>query len=340
MNKFMLKKTQSSFYKFRNIALIILLFTIFFSSSLFANSEMITRVDTTIATIGDHINLRIDIQHGQDQEVTFPDSDNFGKFQVLDRSTTQKELENLLQSQAHYKITTFDTGHVKIPPLAVKVTSKTDSSQTLVYKSDSIRINIISVLSPNARQEKDIKGPFPIRTIIPWEIIIFAALFILFSLGLYLSIRQWRKKNNDTQQVDENYLKPPHTIAFQRLNKLRNETNFSDKKALKIFYFKLSEIVRQYLERRFFIYALEMSTSEIIESSRHFDLDDNMIERLQEILRAIDIYKYANQPSDRSTAIQYWQNIYNWIKETKHDPFYSDRSGLTETMEEIQADQN
>lgn len=341
MNKFMHnKRTKSFFSRNLNFALIILFFAILSNNYVFADGEMVTRVDTTIATIGDHINLTIDIQHDKTQQVKFPDSDEFGKFQVLDRSTTQKELKNLLQSQAHYKISTFDTGQVKIPPLAVKVTSNTDSSQALVYKSDSISINVISVLSPNASQEKDIKGPFSIRTIIPWETIIFAALFILFSLGLYLSIRQWRKKNNKTPKVEEDYLKPPHTVAFQRLKKLREKTNFSDKKSLKIFFFKLSEIVRQYLERRFFIYALEMSTSEIIESSDYFDLDQDMIDELHEILRAIDIYKYANQPSDRSTALQYWQNIHDWIKETKHDPFYSDRSGLTETIEEMQAKQN
>ncbi|MCF7886508.1 MAG: hypothetical protein K9M80_08435, partial [Candidatus Marinimicrobia bacterium] len=218
----------------------------------------------------------------------------------------------------------------------ISVTSSSDTNKVLTYQSKPFKINIISVLPPNAQKEKDIKAPFPIRTIIPWELIGFALLFILLSAGLYISLKKWKQKRKMAQRIKEEYLKPPHTIAISKLQQLRKNTNFGSRQSLKEFYFKLSEILREYLERRFFIYALEMSTSEIITASRKFDLDNELKEDLENILRDIDFIKYANQPSRRKKALQHWENIYKWIQATQHDPFFSTRSGLTETVEEIQ----
>jgi len=304
---------------------------------LFSQASIETSIDTTIATVGDQLNLTLNVNHHQGQRITFPDNKKFGEFKVLDKKTsTKKQKNNTAVTKGLFKITTFDTGRVKIPALKVKVSSKSDTNNVISLKSNPILINIISVLPPQAQKEKDIKGPFPIRTVIPWDMIIFASLFILFSVGLFISYKKWKEKHKSVPKINENYLHPPHVLAFKKMKQLRNHTDFYSPSSLKKFYFKLSEILREYMERRFFIYALEMSTSEIIEAKNYFDIENSLLEELEEILKQLDLIKYANVEPDRNDALQYYEKTYNWIEETKHDPFFSTRSGLSETLEELQ----
>ena len=79
-------------------------------------------------------------------------------------------------------------------------------------------------------------------------------------LALIVLVWWWRKR---TQPEFTLPAAPPHEIAFAALDDLR-KANTDSPAALRTFYFKLSEIVRSYVENRFGINATDLTTEEII----------------------------------------------------------------------------
>ena len=329
----------TAFVKIVNLKNILsLLLILLFITPGFAEQVSVTSsIDTTVATIGDHLRLTVTIKHPESHTVIFPEELNLGKFKILNQNTrTDKIKRGYYFTKRIYTVTTFDTGAVTIPAFTIRVGPESGSEKLEEYKTSAVNIRVVSVLSKQAAAPRDIKGPFPIRTIIPFDIIIFVIVIIILSLGLYFSWKKWKEKHQKEKIIKEDYLQPPHVTAFKKLKELRKNSNLNSREALKSFYFKMSEILRGYIERRFFIYALEMSTSEIVQVSDNFDINESLIDELKSILREIDIVKYANYNSDQQEALNKWEKIYSWIQNTKQEPYFTNRSGLTETLEEME----
>jgi hypothetical protein len=64
------------------------------------------------------------------------------------------------------------------------------------------------------------------------------------------------------------------------------------------FYVSLSLILREYLEKRFGIPALESTTREILPMLKNGELTETMREALREILESADVAKYADWPPE------------------------------------------
>jgi len=311
-------------------------------NSLFGASLQ-TKLDTSLATIGDHLHLTITATHSKQYSVQFPTKKTIGRFEVINRSIKNNSQSSKLSSACTFTISTYDTGKTKIPQLKIHFQHTNDTSQSLVMKSNSLPVNIISVLPPKAQKSssiKDIKPPFPIRTVIPWDLVIFFTLLIGLTLGAFFSWKKW-KENQETQpEVKEEYLKPPHIVAQNKLEALKQSANFASRDEIKEFYTRLSRILRQYLERRFFILALEMSTTEIINVSDEFNISPSQIEKLKAILKNIDLVKYAAKSTQEAEALELLDDIYDWIENTKKGNLFSNRSDLTEVLEKLDYNQH
>ncbi len=59
---------------------------------------------------------------------------------------------------------------------------------------------------------------------------------------------------------------PAHVIALRDLERLMSEKLW-EKGEIKAYYTRLTEILRQYLENRFSVYSLEMTTDETLDDS-------------------------------------------------------------------------
>ena len=81
----------------------------------------------------------------------------------------------------------------------------------------------------------------------------------------------------------------PHENAKNRL--LYLDTNgFS-----KDFYFELSHITRQFVEKSFYIRALEMTTEEISENENIFNMNDDIFHEWVNLLQKADLIKFAKK---------------------------------------------
>ncbi len=284
-----------------------------------------TEVDTTIATIGDRIQLTIHLLFPEGTVFEFPQIKNkLGEFEVVDESFSKPaRYKKGYKRNWNLILAIFDTGKVAIPSLEIKAKSPSDSTTVLTFKTDSPIINVISVLPPNTVEPKDIKPPFPLRTVVPWDIIVFVLLIISIVVSGILYYRRWKKLHPQVA-FDERFLEPPHIIAFNKLNHLKKE-GWSTPEEQRKYYFSLSEILREYIERRYFIRALEMSTFEIMEAFESINIDGNIAEEFARVFEELDLVKFAKQTPAINEVPIIWEKVYRCIDKTKREPLVDRR---------------
>ena len=94
---------------------------------------------------------------------------------------------------------------------------------------------------------------------------LYALLAVVFIVGLGFLIRTFLK--NKGKLKPSAVLKLPHEIALERLEKIKS-ANLPAQGKIKEYFAEISDIVRQYIERRFDIRAPEMTTEEFLQSLR------------------------------------------------------------------------
>ncbi len=312
--------------------LFILITSIFFMSnaglSQSGSISIETSVDTTTAYIGNRILLEIKMLHPQNTSFILPKLDKkLGDFIILDQNLYgPDEIDNHYQSQWQFNLTVFDTGLIVIPSIKIQAFTAPDTSNILTFYTDSLFINILSVLPGDAQAPRDIKAPFPIRKFIPWDIVIFVLALLLIITGWFFYQRHW-KKTHPVIRYDEKYLEPPHVIAIKKLNSLKKKEQLSAEEK-KNYYSDLSEIIREYLERRYFIRALEMSSFEINEVFSKIQPNTEIQSILTSLFNELDLVKFAKFIPEDENIEKVWNKSYNFIEKTKHDNFLKIKSIL------------
>ena len=276
-----------------------------------------SRVDTTSATIGDQLHLTVEMSYPEGTRFRLPViEERLGDFEVLDvRMDEEQKTARGRQRDWVLTLAVFDTGRAVIPAMEIAAISQEDSSRVLRYSTDEYSIDVISVLPPGTTEIKDIKKPFPLRRLLPWDYIIFVLLLLAIAGAGLFYYRRWQKRNA-VLLLDEKYLEPPHVIALQRLEALQYEGDLSIAEIRQLC-FAISEILREYLERRYFVRALEMSTSEIAGMIREADMASEYQIELIALLQDLDLVKFAKQTLAGGEAAAQWQRACRFVRQTR-----------------------
>jgi hypothetical protein len=312
--------------KVRYFALVLIFLCIFvFHFPVQAAISLRSQVDTTLATIGDRIQVTITLNYPKGTVFRFPQLEReTGTVEFVDQYFSEpRKLASDFERQWRLHFAVFDTGTVYIPALQIQAWQIADSTDVLSFSTDSIAIRVISVLPPGTTEPKDIKPPFAIRRIIPWDLVLFIGLVVGLIVGGMLYYRYWKRRHPQFV-LDERFLEPPHVIAFRRLEELKNP-HFKDDAELKQYYFQLSDILREYLERRYFIRALEMSTTEILDTLQVFALTPILLDQFKVVFGWLDLVKFAKHIPQLTEVSKVWEHVYQCINLTKREPFLNRR---------------
>ena len=98
---------------------------------------------------------------------------------------------------------------------------------------------------------------------------------------------------------------PAHIFALEALKQLDREKVWQSGE-VKLYYVRLTEILRKYIERRFFIDALEMTTGEIVEAMEKRKMSEEYIESVKNTLTLADLAKFAKHkplPDEHANAM-------------------------------------
>jgi len=255
--------------------------------------EVNSAVDTSNITIGDRINYSLTITHAKDLRIERPGEGlNLGQFEIKGYDFPKPVKKNgMITEKFNFTISVFDTGHFEIPAFPVAYFPDTTSAYKIV-KAGAIDIYVRSLLSgSDSLSLKDVKPPIDIP--FNWKFV-YSILGIigLVALAAWLGFRAYKRKQEKGYFIiPPPKPRPAHAIALAALDKLYR-TELLSAAALKQFYSALSDILRTYIEGRYFVPALEQTTTDILtDMTAH--VDGELFEELAGILRESDLVKFA-----------------------------------------------
>jgi hypothetical protein len=261
-----------------------------------------SRVDKSRITIGDLIRYTVTVSHPKDIAVASPGTGaNLGGFEVRAYDVPEpKEKDGLVVSEFHYTISTFLTGEFTIPPLPVAYRPAADSlAVPRVIATPGIRIVVESMKPSEAGDIRDVKPPLEIP--LDWRQLalrIGAGLLALAALiaGVVL-VRRW-KSGKGLLPVRTEPPRPPHEIALEALDRL-TASDLRTKGGFMAFTIELTEIIRRYIGGRYFVVAMEMTTTEVLDGLARAGIEGEVHGLFEAFFRGCDLVKFAKRvPSD------------------------------------------
>lgn len=109
---------------------------------------------------------------------------------------------------------------------------------------------------------------------------------------------------------------PPHVVAIKALDELRNRKLWQNGKH-KLYYSTLTEILRLYIEGRWAVGALEMTSHEIIKALYDVDINSESRNNLATILITADMVKFAKALPEAEENEQLFTYAYYFVENTK-----------------------
>ena len=159
-----------------------------------------------------------------------------------------------------------------------------------VPKLEYVISSVLPVLDD--KNFRPLKGPVPVKNVWPIKNIIS---YIIIIIAIYGIIKVWKRRVKKTyKKLDYDFIESPKERAIRRLEEL-NSSQFT-----KEFYTQLSHIFREYIERKYYIRTLEMTTEEIKNFKLFFPIKENQFNVLITFLNRADNVKYALQLPSKS----------------------------------------
>src|SRR5262249_53427494 len=118
-----------------------------------------------------------------------------------------------------------------------------------------------------------------------------------FLLGRVVARRR-KRRTPEPEVVD---LRPPHEIALAKLAALEKSGRLDDADR-RPFYFSVTEIVREYLGRRYGFDALDMTSAELLAALERTAAEPAVRGDVESWLGTCDLVKYARVPTQRDEA--------------------------------------
>ena len=311
-----------------NVALVLLLGIV--ASRLYAEDSKVaieSSVDRSKITIGDLIKYTVTVTRDEDVMVQLPGlAKNLGGFEIRDYQVHEPQKhDGKLIDKVEYLISTFDTGEFEIPPLTIFYTIPGDTTRQALC-TEPIKIVVESVKPSEAGDIKDIKPQVEVPR--NWRRIVFLASAGLLVVLLIVAVSYYIKKRRAGESLFPAKIeipRPPHEIAYEELEQLKN-SDLLENGEIKLYYIRVSEIVRRYIEGRYQIVAIEMTTAELMENIRQADIDAELIQLLEEFLDLCDLVKFAKYVPTGEEDVAILQQAYTivdrtkWIEEVEVEP--------------------
>lgn len=270
-------------------------------------------IDHEEILIGDPVELIVTAYYPTNGTLALPEIGREKDIVLLSRDWNDVPREDgVKQSETRYSITSFRLGeHV----VSTGTISCAVGDEVFSTNFPNVNLTVNTALDADASSEiSDIQPVHKLPRRIPvWVWVIPGAVLIAFLIGLITS-KLW--KNRETLIPSAPPI-PPHVIAFQALESLKNK-GLLEKDECNPFYTELSLILRTYLDGRFKLNATDETTEEIVEElSRSPELNMDQQAILRDFMTQADMVKFAKGHPDRSTMESAFATTKAFVQETK-----------------------
>ncbi len=251
--------------------------------------RIFTELDTALVSVGDRMVLTVRVEHDPASTVVWPDSLALGAVEVLGAELFPPASEEGRSiTGASFTLAAFELGDLEIPSFDVRVETPDGPSNTL--STDRYLITVQSVGLDEGGDIRAIRGPLglPLNVIyvLPWILL----LVLLVGLAYWLWVKRRRPEASPRRSVV--IPRFPHEDAYEALDRLE-ASDLLERGEIKEYHILASEIIRTYVEGRFGVYALEMTTGEVVERLRCTDVPEDAVHAFGGFASRCDLVKFA-----------------------------------------------
>ena len=253
--------------------------SVLFSQSLSTISEL----DTTTGFIGDVLKWSVRVEGDTDYKIQFPELKMINDTITVRNSSLIHENGDLVGIQ--FELMAWDTGNFILPEYSVNILNQ-DGSIKYTLETTQIEFFIQSILAKtNESDFRPFKGPVHVKNVFPIRQVLLSILLIILLVGM---VWTWRQRlERQYEKAKYVFKESPKERANRRLGELNPDG------LTKEFYADLSHISREYIETKYFIRALEMTTEEIVKYKDLFPMSEDGFSKWTNFLLEADMVKYA-----------------------------------------------
>jgi hypothetical protein len=273
-------------------------FYLFFGQNASAQFHIYAQFDRQEALIGDRVGLNLVLDWDQAVDWDYPNwfllGDEYYKQVVGIRLGKDTLKSGSLSKEIIIDMQFFDEGFIETDSLPISYTFAGED-RVIYIPPAGIRIRLLP--DPDTLMPiKDIIRE-PVKWYDQW---LFLLLALLILLGLvYFMTRGKRQiaplEEKETGDIPSFAL--AHEIALEELDKLESERLW-EKGKVQEFQIQLTSIVRRYIQNRFGVSALEMTTDQILKTLS-IQIEKDQKRQLESILTIADLVKFAKyQPME------------------------------------------
>ncbi len=275
-------------------------------------------IDSTELWVGDQSRLHLQAIQDKETVVDFPvyGEELMEGIEVVARTErdTLEQADGRIVVSQDLTITSFKDSLFFIEPIPFVVGEDT-------FFSEPLALNVIQPfeIDTAANAITDIK-PIYKAPIWWWGIIRWILLAIGIAaagVGVYFLVKKLKHTADlTTQEESPDLLRPAEEVALEKLDKIKAEKIWQQGR-LKDYYTELTDVVREYIARRFEVTAEEKTSDEILRELKPLLVEQKeLYVRLSEMLRLADLVKFAKWnalPDENEISLRH---AYQFVQET------------------------
>ena len=276
-------------------------------------------LDSTTLFIGDQTDLHLRAIGEVGEQVTMPvlDKELIPGVEIVDRTIvdTLSLKDGRVQYDQYLTVTSFEDSLFYIAPLPFV------NGDDTVW-SDGLTLNVVQPFEMDTTDMAitDIKGVYK-APVWWWGIFRWVLLAVLLAgvgvAGYYLiTYLQRRKLEEAGNEVVTEPLRPAEEVALEKLDAIK-EKKIWQQGQVKEYYTQLTDVVREYIARRFEVSSVEQTSDETLRDIRPLLSErKDLYDQLRKMLTLADLVKFAKwstTPDENELSLR---NAYTFVKET------------------------
>ena len=276
-------------------------------------------IDSITLFIGDQtdLHLRATCEVGEQVQLPALDKELIPGIEIVDKTVvdTATLSDGRVQYNQYLTLTSFEDSLFYIAPLPFV------SGDDTVW-SESLMLNVVQPFEMDSADMAitDIKGIYK-APIWWWGILRWVLLaFVIAGVGVggyylitYLQSRM-RKGEEETDAAEP--LRPAEEVALEKLDAIREQKIWQTGQ-VKEYHTQLTDVVREYIDRRFEVSSVEQTSDETLRAMRPLlSSQKELYEQLRKMLTLADLVKFAKWTTTPDENEQSLRSAYAFVKET------------------------
>lgn len=207
------------------------------------------------------------------------------------KTDTLKTDSSGTELQTTFTFTSFDSGSHVIPLINGYLQNPDGSIDTVTFDAGKLEVTTIQIDTTTYRPfdiKEQMTYPYTVKEFLPWIAVAVAAVAIIFFF-----IRLWKRwRERRSFFTEPSIPDSPYIAALKELETIRNERLWQNNQ-MKLYYTRITDVLRVYIEARFALQAMEKTSAEILHELRSKEIEESEYNSLKELLEVADLVKFA-----------------------------------------------